>query len=246
VSPEATEGVISPGSAGAQRVLDALAAVHDPELDEPITALGFVSSCEVTPQGDVDVVLRLPTPQCAPNFAFLMAADARSAVRRLPGMRSVRVALEDHYTGDEINAALARGEGFTSAFPGETADDDLAALRQLFHRKALVGRQSRVAESLLAGGAGPEEVAALRVRDLPPGRDAERCIELRAGLGIAHGPDAPAFVAPSGEPVAAGQLTRWLRTARLIRMSLEVNGGICRSLLRVRHGVEIDDPEEGL
>ena len=27
----------------------------DPELDEPITTLRFVSSCEVTPDGDVEV-----------------------------------------------------------------------------------------------------------------------------------------------------------------------------------------------
>ena len=65
-----------------ERVLDALAEVHDPELDEPITTLGFVASCEVDRDGDVEVALRLPTPQCAPNFAFLMAADARRVVRR--------------------------------------------------------------------------------------------------------------------------------------------------------------------
>ena len=70
-------------------VLDALAEVHDPELDEPITSLGFVASCEVSGQGDVGVTLRLPTPQCAPNFAFLMAADARRVLRRLPGVREV-------------------------------------------------------------------------------------------------------------------------------------------------------------
>ena len=38
------------------RVLDALSEVHDPELDEPITALRFVTSCEVTPDGDVDII----------------------------------------------------------------------------------------------------------------------------------------------------------------------------------------------
>ena len=62
------------------RVLEALGTVYDPELDEPITTLGFVGSCVVTDDGDVSVRLRLPTPQCAPNFAFLMAADARAAV----------------------------------------------------------------------------------------------------------------------------------------------------------------------
>jgi metal-sulfur cluster biosynthetic enzyme len=228
-------------------VIDALAEVYDPELDEPITRLGFVSSCEVSPGGDVEVVLRLPTPQCAPNFAFLMAADARKAVRRLPGVRDVSIRLEDHYTGDEINAALGRGDGFTGAFPGETVDDDLTALRELFLRKALVGRQSRLCESLLNNGASPEEVVARRLDDLPQDvRDAQRCVELRRQLGLPSDPDAPAFVLPNGDPVQAAELKRWLRTARLVRMSLEVNGGICRSLLQIRHGVAIDDPEEVL
>jgi metal-sulfur cluster biosynthetic enzyme len=227
-----------------ERVLDALDGVIDPELDEPITSLRFVSSCEVTSDGDVEIMLRLPTPQCAPNFAFLMAADAREAVRRLPGVRRVSVKLEDHYTGDEINAALQRGEGFTGAFPGETDDDDLDGLRKLFRRKALVARQSRLCEALLANGATPEEVTARRVGDLSDVPDARRCLELRGDLGIACEQDSPAFVLPSGEPVAAGDLTRWLRTARLVRMSLEVNGGICRSLLQIRHGLAVEDPEE--
>ncbi len=226
------------------RVLGALAEVYDPELDEPITSLGFVASCEVGPDGDVDVALRLPTPQCAPNFAFLMAADARRVVRRLPGVREVTVRLTDHYTGQEINAALERGEGFAGAFPGETADDELESLRELFLRKALVARQSRLCDGLRARGESLEEMAAKRVGELPDARDAQRCIELRRHLGLPHGPDQPAFVLPSGEPITADEMSRWLRTARLVRMSLEVNGGICRSLLRVRHGVEVDDPEE--
>jgi metal-sulfur cluster biosynthetic enzyme len=230
-----------------ERVIDALAEVYDPELDEPITKLGFVTSCEVSTEGDVEVVLRLPTPQCAPNFAFLMAADARTVVRRLPEVRDVTIKLEDHYTGAEINAALGRGDGFTGAFPGETADDDLAALRELFLRKALVGRQSRLCEMLLRHGATPEEVAAHRLEDLPTDvPDAQRCIELRRHLGLRDDPKAPAFVLPDGQPLAAREVKRWLRTARLVRMSLEVNGGICRSLLQVRHGVAIEDPEEVL
>ena len=222
-------------------VLDALGKVYDPELDEPITSLQFVSSCDVSPDGDVDVRLRLPTPQCAPNFAFLMAADARTAVRRLPGVRDVTVVLEDHYTGDEINAAVGRGEAFAQAFPGET-EGGLDVLRELFYRKALVARQSRLCEALLAEGASPEEVTARRVADLPDDPEARRCIELRAHLGLARDADAPAFVRPDGEPIAAADLRHWLRIARLVRLSLETNGGICRSLLRVRY--DVADPEE--
>jgi metal-sulfur cluster biosynthetic enzyme len=224
--------------------MEALAEVRDPELDEPITRLGFVTSCEVTADGEVEVVLRLPTPQCAPNFAFLMAADARDAVRRVPGVRTVTIRLEDHYTGSEINGAISRGDGFTGAFPGETEDDELAALRELFLRKALVARQSRLCERLLANGETPAQVIARRVLDLPDVGDARRCLEIRELLGIARESDSPAFVLPDGAAIEAGELTRWLRTAKLVRMGLEVNGGICRSLLRAHRGVTIEDPEE--
>ena len=222
------------------RVLDALCEVRDPELDEPITSLGFVNSCEVSADGDVALRLRLPTPQCAPNFAFLMAADAREAARRLPGVREVTVVLEDHYTGEEINAALARGGGFTDAFPGESDDDDLGALRSLFRRKALLARQARLCERLLADGLEPSVVCALRASELPDDPDTRRCLELRKQLGVAHEEDSPAFVLADGSPLPPDQLQRWLRMASLVRPSLEVNGDICRSLLRIRNRIAAD------
>jgi metal-sulfur cluster biosynthetic enzyme len=224
------------------RVLDALGTVFDPELDEPITTLRFVTSCDVSAAGDVDVRLRLPTPQCAPNFAFLMAADARDAVRRLPEVREVTVVLEDHYTGREINAAIGRGEAFAGAFPGET-EGELDALRELFHRKALVARQARLCEAWLGGGATAAEVTARRVSDLPDEPGARRCLELREHLGIPSDAGAPAIVRPDGAPLTATDLTHWLRMASLVRTSLEANGGICRSLLAVRYDID-PDPEE--
>ena len=223
------------------QVLAALAAVYDPELDEPITTLGFVGSCVVSTSGEVDVHLRLPTCQCAPNFAYLMAADARDAVAGLPEVGAVRVVLDDHYTGDEINAAVAGGTGFSGAFPGETAGS-LDALRELFQRKALLARQGRVCETLLAAGFGPEAVVALTVADLPGGRDAERCVQLRAALGLPCEPGDPALVAGDGSPIPAEGLRLWLRRAGLVSLSLESNGGICRSLLEVRYGVS--DPTQ--
>jgi len=224
-------------------VLDALGSVHDPELDEPITVLRFVTSCDVTPDGDVDIVLRLPTPQCAPNFAYLMAADARNAVLRLPGVREVTVTLEDHYTGAEINAAVAHAEGFAAAFPGETEGDDLGELRQLFQRKALLARQSRLCEALLADGASAEQICASTVAELPASSDARRCLELRRELEIPSDAGSPAFVLASGERLMAQQFERWLRMGRLVRTSLEANGGLCRSLLQFRHGLAPESEE---
>ena len=210
-------------------VLAALGTVYDPELDEPITALKFVASCEVTDSGAVDVHLRLPTPQCAPNFAFLMAADARDAVRAVAGAGEVTIVLDGHYTGTEINRAVANDEGFDGAFPGEV-EGELDALRTLFRRKALVARQGR----LLEAAADP---AAARLGELE-GSDAERCRELRRELGIDASDDAPAFVRGDGTPVPAAELARFARMASLTAISLEANGGVCRSLLQVRYGIE--------
>jgi Iron-sulfur cluster assembly protein len=185
--------------------------------------------------GEAAVRLRLPTPQCAPNFAYLMAADARAAVLSVAGVTRANIVLEDHYTGDEINAALARGGNFADAFPGETTGA-LDALRELFRRKALVARQARVCQALLADGAAPEEIVALRVADLPPGAEALRCRELRAELGLPCGPGDAALIAGDGTPLSAAELPTWLRRARLVSLSLESNGGLCRSLLHVRYG----------
>jgi hypothetical protein len=156
------------------------------------------------------------------------------------------VLLEDHYTGQEINAALAHGQGFTGAFPGETDDDDLESLRELFTRKALIARQARVCERMLAAGATRDAVVAARVADLPgDDPDVPRVLELRGQLGFGIEPDASAFVMPNGEAVTCEQLTRWLRAARLVRTSLEANGGICRSLLAFRHNLDPETEEVG-
>jgi hypothetical protein len=173
----------------------------------------------------VAVRLRLPTPQCAPNFAFLMAADARRAVLSVPGVRAVSVVLEDHYTGEEINAAVSRGGQFRDAFPGET-EGSLDALRALFQRKALLARQSRLLDS-----------PARTLGDLS-GPEADRVRALRRALGIDASDGAPPFVAGDGTPVARDDL-RFRRMASLTALSLEANGGMCRDLLRVRYGEEL-------
>jgi metal-sulfur cluster biosynthetic enzyme len=201
------------------QVFEALGTVYDPELDEPITTLGFVGACRIE-AGEIEVRLRLPTPQCAPNFAFLMAADAADALSGLA--EDVTVVLEDHYTGEEINAAVAAGDGFDGAFPGETRGD-LRALRVLFQRKALLARQSRLIDQ-----------PATKLGELT-GPDAERCRELRRALGIAASDDAAAFVTGDGTPVAASDM-RFRRMASLTAVSLEANGGLCRDLLKTRYG----------
>src|SRR5262249_60964724 len=69
-------------------LLTALEAVRDPELDEPVTSLGFVASCTVSAAGDVQVRLRLPPYFCAPHFAFPLVAAPFDRVSAGPGGRS--------------------------------------------------------------------------------------------------------------------------------------------------------------
>jgi metal-sulfur cluster biosynthetic enzyme len=216
-------------------VLGALAGVRDPELDEDLVELGFVTDVEVD-GAEVAVRLRLPTFYCAPNFAFLMVADARRVVEALPGVGAARIALEDHFTADEINDAVDRDAGFTAAFPGE-AVAELDELRVLFQRKALTAREGRLCEGLMAAGRTEAELAAMRLAELPPGPDAERCAALRAELGIDADPAAPAFVTGDGTVLTARDLPRFLRFARLVSRSLEGNAHFCRGMLKTRYGL---------
>ena len=216
---------------GVPDVLRSLEGVRDPELDESLVELGFVAGVEVDAE-TVAVRLRLPTYFCAPNFAFLMVADARAAVEALPGVERARIELEDHFTADEINAAVDRDAGFVDAFP-EHASDELDELRIRFQRKALLARQGRICDNLPAGA-----IAAMRLGELE-GADADRCRELRRELGIDASPDAPAFVTGQGVPITAGDVPRFLRFARLVSTSLEGNAGLCRGLLKTRYELEV-------
>jgi metal-sulfur cluster biosynthetic enzyme len=218
---------------GRAEVLDALSGVRDPELDEPVTALGFVSNLEI--EGDaVSVRLRLPTFFCAPNFAYLMVADAREAVLSVPGVRRVSVVLDDHYASEELNA----GGAFDEAFPDETEGPDLEELRTVFRRKSFVSRQEQLCRALLSEGRSPLELAAMRLGDLPPSQDLDKYLERRRELGLDVSDGAPLVVDPDGNRVPEEAVVQHLRFAKTVRVSIEGNAGLCRGLLKTRYGGE--------
>ena len=147
-------------------VYTALGTVRDPELDEPITTLGFVASCTVSADGQAQVRLRLPTYFCAPNFAFLMVADAYDAVTAVPGVTAAEVILDDHFASDAINAGVAARAGFVASFDGEAADE-LDDLRATFLRKAVLAGTDQVCRPLVDAGLTPPELAALTLGATP-------------------------------------------------------------------------------
>jgi metal-sulfur cluster biosynthetic enzyme len=212
----------------------ALSTVHDPELDESITSLDFVGSVAVDGAA-VTVELRLPTYFCAPNFAYLMVADAYDAVAQVPGVESVTVRLLDHFASDEINAGVAEGHGFAGSFPG-LADDELAELRLTFRRKAHRAGQERCASALVKAGREVADLATASLGDVAPGPDLDRLRRRRLELGLPAADDAPLLVDDDGSRIAAVDLPAQLRLARTTRISIEGNAAFCRGLLDVRYG----------
>ncbi len=218
------------------QLLAALDAVRDPELDEPVTELGFVSSCTVSVDGDAHVRLRLPTYFCAPNFAFLMVADAYDAVSRVPGVRRTEVVLEDHFASLEINTGVAARSGFAESF-GDLAAGELDELRTGFVRKAVLAGTDRVCRPLLAAGRTTDDLAELTLGDLPPSADLTRLRARRAELGLPSGDDSALLVdAVTGEAIGAEALPLHLRRTRLTRVNAEANGSMCRGMLSHRYG----------
>jgi metal-sulfur cluster biosynthetic enzyme len=215
-------------------VWQALGTVLDPELDEPITALDFVASCTVSATGVATVRLRLPTFFCAPNFSFLMVADAYDAVAAVDGVTRAEIVLEDHHAADEINRGVAAHAGFVTTFPGQ-ADAELEELRRYFLEKAVVAGQDRVARPLVDAGVGPDELAELTLGGLPESPELTRLRRRRRALGLPEDDGAQLLIHPDGTPVSAAQVPLHLRRARLTRLGIEANGDLCKSLLTTRY-----------
>jgi metal-sulfur cluster biosynthetic enzyme len=232
-------------------VLERLAQVLDPELDESILDLGFVRSLQLR-SGYATIALRLPTSWCAVNFAYLMAEDVRRALLAVDGIRQVTVRLGDHCAGAEIEAAVNDGQPFAEAFPGEGAGS-LAALRLTFLRKGFLSRQERLLRELRAADCSMPAICALRLGEASIEDDAmvirrpgsapveggsamtlRRYLERRGELGLDCNPAKPLIVDLDGMPFSAERLQAHYEAVRTVRVALEANGSFCRAVLSAR------------
>ena len=164
-----------------------------------------MASCTLSADGDAQVRLRLPTYFCAPNFAFLMVADAYDAVAALPGVRHAEIVLEDHFASDAINGGVAAHAGFAQSFDGE-AVGELHELRADFLRKAVMAGTDQVCRPLIVAGTDPARLPGMVLGDVPASRALDRLRQRRAELGLPAGDDAPLLIDP--RTGAAGQRRR--------------------------------------
>ncbi|WP_257169823.1 metal-sulfur cluster assembly factor [Bradyrhizobium sp. SRS-191] len=220
-----------------------LQSVMDPELDESVVDLNFVSRVDVDSANRVHIAFRLPTYWCAANFSFLMADDMRRAVAALDWVTGVSVVLGEHMYADTINAGLAQGLSFQETF-GVEADGDLEDLRRTFLVKAFQRRQVALLSHLTATGHSPEMLTTLTVlelRGLPVDDEGDRLrrryLERRDVVADA-GDEMPAFVDAAGLPLGAERFAGYVAGLRRVGINAEFNSALCRGLLSVRFDLE--------
>lgn len=217
--------------------------VMDPELDEPITDMGFVETVSVDNTADVTVTFRLPTYWCSPNFAFLMAQGIKREVDALPWVGQSYVWLEDHMAAEEMNAAVNAGGTFADVFAELRGGDDLEALRVKFDRKAFQRRQEVVIKALISEGQSIEDILAtplgalleFNFDDTEDMRQAGRYLDLLQSTGLATKPGDLAFLTWEGMAITEQGFKAYMDLLRSVRINMEFSGSLCRGLKSSRY-----------
>lgn len=220
-----------------------LARVNDPELDEPVTEMGFVERAEVMLDGSVEVDFRLPTYWCSPNFAFLMLDGIRQALDALSWTPAYTIRLHDHMFADEVNRGVAAGKPFSRIFDELSGDQDIDALRETFRMKAFKRRQEAVLLRLRQQGLTDREILGMNLLSLDTaslgGEDAKARKSRYREAVIERWPGRRgselAFVTWEGEEIPSEALGAYLTELRTLRINMEFNGALCRGLKTTRY-----------
>lgn len=233
-------------------VLQALSTVTDPELDEPITELGFVKNLSVSEDGRVSVDLVTSTFWCSPNFVYMMLEEARDVVSKLPGVKEMRLTLGGHHDSDRINEAINAGKTFSECYDFE-ARGELVELNRMIRTRALRSRLYSMAQAMLRSGLAAEDLPKLARQDVTANGDAfvvhsrgrvlpitdpsdvrrvARYLTFLDGLGRTNGP--LVIWDLDGNPPGEDEFTSALTVGRLAKANFSLNAELCRALLASR------------
>ncbi|WP_323776071.1 iron-sulfur cluster assembly protein [Leisingera sp.] len=224
-------------------VWECLAAVTDPELDEPITDMGFVETIEVTDAKNVRVEFRLPTYWCSPNFAFLMAFGIRKEVLSLPWVVEASVQLNDHCFGEKVNEGVNSGRNYNDVFAEYCDGASLTEVVEKFLAKAFDRRQETVLLGLQEKGYSAAAIVSMTLGQLQKVdfageeelRQKPRYLELLLAQGLAENPGDLSFPTWDGQKIKAETLAEHLNRLRSTRINMEFNGALCRGLAKTRY-----------
>ncbi|MGG0845619.1 iron-sulfur cluster assembly protein [Peribacillus simplex] len=226
-----------------KQVYSMLDKVYDPELDQPLTELGFIDHT-VIKENDVEVVFRLPTYWCSPNFAYIMAEDILKYVAELDWVNEVKVTLLDHCASDEINQGATSGKSFSESFSG-LSDGDLDELRKTFQIKAFYARQEKLIRYLLQNGMSKKEIINLSIQELyelPLSVEGkllrEKYLEKKKTSNYLN---LLAITTPEDKEITEEGFDDYLRGAKGSRMNMEFNAHYCRGLLEARYNLPSAD-----
>ena len=219
--------------------------VMDPELDEPVTDMGFIEAVSITDTGQqnsatVHVSFRLPTYWCSPNFAFLMAGDIKRQIEVLPWVGQAVVTLQDHMAAAEMNAAINSGASFGSVFEDLHPGEDLAALREKFDVKAFQRRQESVIKAMIAIGFLPSDLVVmprglLAVTDLADPEAARQKTRYLAILQQKLGSNPADLAFPTYQGTQVADYPLYMGLLRSVRINMEFSGSMCRGLKASRY-----------
>ncbi|MGQ3215303.1 MAG: iron-sulfur cluster assembly protein [Shinella sp.] len=220
-----------------------LEQVNDPELDEPVTAMGFVERAVFALDGSVHIDFRLPTYWCSPNFAFLMLDGIRNALDGLSWSPAYRVTLHDHMFAEEVNRGIADGKSFGEIFGELAGDQDLESLRAIFRAKAFKRRQEAVLLGLRQQGLTDGEIVGMDLSEFDAaGFDAGEATKQKPryrdallGRWPDRQPGSAAFVTWEGDRIAVEALAAYLADLRSVRINMEFSGALCRGLKHTRY-----------
>ncbi len=222
--------------------------VMDPELDEPVTDMGFIEAVSIIGpttgknSRTVDISFRLPTYWCSPNFAFLMATDIKRVVETLPWVGQAVVMLQDHMAAEEMNAVVNAGGQFSDVFADLMPGENLEALREKFDQKAYQRRQEVVIKALIDLGYLPQDITSMTLADLSligfdddeNDRQRGRYAALLLAKNLARFARDLAFPTYQGTPIGDDFQT-YMRLLRSVRINMEFSGSLCRGLKRSRY-----------
>ncbi|MCS6767599.1 MAG: iron-sulfur cluster assembly protein [Candidatus Nitrosocaldus sp.] len=94
------------------RIFEELSKIVDPEINVSIMELQLIDNVEIK-DGSVKVELHLTSPFCPAVFGFKIAQDIRDNLKRIDGVKDVKVMVSNHFMAEVINKQV--NEGFGSA-----------------------------------------------------------------------------------------------------------------------------------